>query len=143
MKVSVLRQAAANSGSWKTRVKLEVPTHSGSAPGVYFWKAITTARMAGYQEKRAKQSSPPRRKAYALDWSARRRRNGRPPGPGRGAATGRTAVGGGAAGLDAVFMVGQPRARIASIFPEASLSSLSMSASFLVRTAETALSRTE
>ncbi len=27
VKVSVLRQAAANSGSWKTRVKLAVPTH--------------------------------------------------------------------------------------------------------------------
>ena len=62
MKVRVLRQAAANSGSAKTRVKLAVPTHSGSLPGVYFWKAITTARIAGYQEKRAKQTRPPRRK---------------------------------------------------------------------------------
>lgn len=62
VKVRVLRQAAANSGSCHTRVKLAVPTHSGSEPGVYFWKAMTTARIAGYQEKRAKQSSPPRRK---------------------------------------------------------------------------------
>ena len=62
MKVSVLRQAAANSGSGQTRVKLAVPTHSGGEPGVYFWKAITTARIAGYQEKSAKQIRPPRRK---------------------------------------------------------------------------------
>jgi len=62
VKVSVLRQAAANSGSGQTRVKLAVPTHSGGEPGVYFWKAITTARIAGYQEKSAKQIRPPRRK---------------------------------------------------------------------------------
>jgi len=42
---------------------LAVPTHSPPLPGVYFWKAITTARIAGYQENRAKQSRPPARKA--------------------------------------------------------------------------------
>ncbi|BBJ46198.1 hypothetical protein SSPO_089160 [Streptomyces antimycoticus] len=34
----------------------------GDEPGVYFWKAITTARIAGYQENSAKQTRPPRRK---------------------------------------------------------------------------------
>ncbi|WP_181009545.1 hypothetical protein [Streptomyces sp. SM11] len=59
VKVSMLRQAAVNSGSWKTRVKLAVPTHSGSEPGVYFWNAMITDRTAGYQENRMKQSRPP------------------------------------------------------------------------------------
>ncbi len=63
VKVSVLRQAAANSGSWKTRVKLAVPTHCGSEPGVYFWNAMITDRTAGYQEKRTKQRRPPARNA--------------------------------------------------------------------------------
>ncbi len=63
VKTRVLRQASANSGSCQTWVKLAVPTHSGEEPGVYFWKAITTARIAGYQENRAKQIRPPMRKA--------------------------------------------------------------------------------
>ncbi len=62
MKARVLRQAAVNSGSCRTRVKLAVPAHWGGEPGVYVWRAMTTARIAGYQENRAKQSSPPRRK---------------------------------------------------------------------------------
>ncbi|MGX1366101.1 hypothetical protein RKD19_001460 [Streptomyces canus] len=36
VKARVLRQAAVNSGSCQTRVKLAVPTHCGSEPGVYF-----------------------------------------------------------------------------------------------------------
>ncbi|CAM5739580.1 hypothetical protein SMICM304S_04032 [Streptomyces microflavus] len=44
-------------------MKLAVPAHWGSEPGVYFWNAMITDRMAGYQEKRMKQSRPPVRNA--------------------------------------------------------------------------------
>ncbi len=148
MKVSVLRQAAVNSGSWKTRVKFAVPTHSGSEPGVYFWNAMITDRTAGYHENRMKQSSPPIRNPYAVAWSAIFLRSGcRGPRPAGRASPGeashrRAAHSQGRCGVGGGFHCCQPRARIPSILDWASLSRASMSASFFVRTAETAPSRT-
>ncbi|GGW08841.1 hypothetical protein GCM10010264_36770 [Streptomyces globisporus] len=106
----MLRQAAVNSGSWKTRVKFAVPTHSGSEPGVYFWNAMITDRTAGYHENRMKQSSPPIRNPYAVAWSAiflrSGRRGPRPAGrasPGGGVAPADRPLAG-AAGWEVVFM---------------------------------------
>lgn len=62
---AVLRQACQNAGSLTTVVRLSRPTQR-VWPDSVFWKARPNSRTIGYQEKTAKHTTAPMRKACAV-----------------------------------------------------------------------------